>query len=79
MDKKNWLLQINEEKLKVMHLGRVRAEYQYHLGKNPLATKEAEKGLGILRYQATRERHIRFSRSGRGLKAMKLYKGKAKS
>ncbi len=46
MDKK-WLLQLNEEKCKVLHLGRGYPASQYHIGNTALSTTEAEKDLGV--------------------------------
>ena len=43
-----WLLQFNEEKCKVMHVGRTNAGYQYHLGSSQLMETQKEKDLGVL-------------------------------
>lgn len=41
------LLQFNNEKFKVMHLGRKNPEHQYHMGNTPVSTTEEEKDLGL--------------------------------
>lgn len=43
----NWLLQFNEDKCKVMHLGRGNPEHQYHMGSTLLETTQEEKDLGV--------------------------------
>ena len=44
---RKWLLQFNQEKRRVMHLGRRNPGYQYHIGDTPLTTTEEEKDLGV--------------------------------
>ena len=43
-----WLLQFNEEKCKVIHIGRNNTGHQYHLGSTHLTETHKEKDLGVL-------------------------------
>ena len=43
-----WLLQFNEDKCKVMHIGRTNTAHQYHLGSTHLTQTYQEKHLGVL-------------------------------
>lgn len=45
---RKWLLQFNEEKCKVMHIGRRNPRCQYHLGATPLEETIEEKDLGVI-------------------------------
>ncbi|KAK4305770.1 hypothetical protein Pmani_022358 [Petrolisthes manimaculis] len=42
-----WFLKFNEEKCKVMHVGRNNPGYSYRLGTTELVTTQEEKDLGI--------------------------------
>ncbi len=43
-----WLLQFNEEKCKVMHIGRNNPGYEYYLGPTALEETVEEKDLGVI-------------------------------
>ena len=43
-----WLLQFNEDKCKVMHIGRTRNGHQYHLGSTQLTETHKGKDLEVL-------------------------------
>lgn len=44
---KKWQLQFNEERYKVLHLGKIFPVHQQHMGNTSLSTAEAEVDLGV--------------------------------